>query len=61
MLFSAVKIIRHIELILGMKRNKTTWNYTPPTEFIQTFHEMCEEIFSLDDIQGKNFPHVNLR
>lgn len=44
-----------------MKRNKTTWNYTPPTEFIQTFHEMCEEIFSLDDIQGKNFPHVNLR
>ncbi|XP_011436179.3 nucleolar protein 9 [Magallana gigas] len=38
---------------IGMKRNKTTWNYTPPTEFIQTFHEMCEEIFSLDDIQEK--------
>lgn len=60
-LFSAVKIIRHIELILGIKRHNTTWNYTPPTEFIQTFHEMCEEIFSLDDIQGKNFPLVNLK
>ncbi|XP_061188814.1 nucleolar protein 9-like [Saccostrea echinata] len=38
---------------LGVKRTKTAWSYTPPIEFIQTFHEMCDTIFSLEDIEKK--------
>lgn len=49
-----IRYVQFLKYFSGIKRAKTSWSYTPPTEFVQTFHEMCEEIFSLDDIQRKN-------
>lgn len=55
-----IRYVQFLKYFSGIKRAKTSWSYTPPTEFVQTFHEMCEEIFSLDDFQGKNLAYPTI-